>query len=89
LQGSITGGVALAFPPKEKRDLGLLVGHPAISRPGGGGFAVCLEVLVDLLARMFGFAPTFRFGKSSGSSGLFGESFDASYGEAAEFEYTS
>jgi hypothetical protein len=37
----------------------------------------------------FGFAPVFRLGRSSGSSGLLGESFEASYGEAAEFEYTS
>ena len=37
----------------------------------------------------FGFAPVFRFGKSSGSSGILGESFEANYGEAAEFEYTS
>jgi hypothetical protein len=37
----------------------------------------------------FGFAPVFTLGTSSGSSGLFGESFDASYGEAAEFEYAS
>jgi hypothetical protein len=37
----------------------------------------------------FGFAPVFRLGKSSGSSGILGESFEASYGEAAEFEYTS
>jgi hypothetical protein len=37
----------------------------------------------------FGFAPVFRLGKSSGTSGLFGESFEANYGEAAEFEYTS
>jgi hypothetical protein len=37
----------------------------------------------------FGFAPVFTLGKSSGSSGLFGESFEANYGEAAEFEYTS
>jgi hypothetical protein len=37
----------------------------------------------------FGFAPTFMPGKSSGSSGAFGESFEASYGEAAEFEYAS
>ena len=37
----------------------------------------------------FGFAPTFAVGQSSGSSGAFGESFEASYGEAAEFEYTS
>lgn len=37
----------------------------------------------------FGFAPVFRFGRSSGSSGVLGESFEASYGEAAEFEYTS
>ena len=36
----------------------------------------------------FGFAPTFRLGKSSGSSGILGQSFEASYGEAAEFEYT-
>jgi hypothetical protein len=36
----------------------------------------------------FGFAPVFTLGTSSGSSGLFGESFEASYGEAAEFEYT-
>jgi hypothetical protein len=38
---------------------------------------------------LFGFAPEFTLGKSSGTSGLFGESFDASYGESAEFEYTS
>lgn len=37
----------------------------------------------------FGFAPEFAVGKSSGSSGLFGESFEANYGEAADFEYTS
>ena len=37
----------------------------------------------------FGFAPVFRLGTSSGSSGAFGESFEANYGEAAEFEYTS
>lgn len=37
---------------------------------------------------MFGFAPTFTIGRSSGTSGLFGESFEASYGEAAEFEYS-
>ena len=37
----------------------------------------------------FGFAPVFTLGKSSGSSGFFGESFEANYGEAAEFEYTS
>jgi hypothetical protein len=37
----------------------------------------------------FGFAPVFRLGQSSGASGLFGESFEANYGEAAEFEYTS
>lgn len=37
----------------------------------------------------FGFAPVFTLGRSSGSSGILGESFEASYGEAAEFEYTS
>ena len=37
----------------------------------------------------FGFAPVFTLGTSSGSSGILGESFEASYGEAAEFEYTS
>ncbi len=37
----------------------------------------------------FGFAPVFRLGQSSGSSGILGESFEANYGEAAEFEYTS
>ena len=37
----------------------------------------------------FGFAPTFALGTSSGSSGALGQSFEASYGEAAEFEYTS
>jgi hypothetical protein len=36
----------------------------------------------------FGFAPTFTLGKSSGASGILGQSFEASYGEAAEFEYT-
>jgi hypothetical protein len=37
----------------------------------------------------FGFAPVFTVGKSSGSSGILGETFEANYGEAAEFEYTS
>ena len=37
----------------------------------------------------FGFAPVFALGQSSGSSGILGESFEANYGEAAEFEYTS
>lgn len=35
----------------------------------------------------FGLAPTFTLGKSSGTSGLFGESFEANYGEAAKFEW--
>jgi hypothetical protein len=35
----------------------------------------------------FGLAPTFTLGKSSGSSGLFGDSFEANYGEAAEFAW--
>lgn len=37
---------------------------------------------------MFGFAPTFTIGQSSGTSSAFGESFEASYGEAAQFEYS-
>ena len=37
----------------------------------------------------FGFAPTFAVGKSSGSSGALGQTFEANYGEAAEFEYAS
>jgi hypothetical protein len=37
----------------------------------------------------FGFAPVISVGRSSGSSGILGESFEANYGEAAEFEYTS
>lgn len=35
----------------------------------------------------FGFAPEFTLGRSSGTSATFGEPFEASYGEAAEFEY--
>ena len=37
----------------------------------------------------FGLAPEFTLGKSSGKSGLFGDSFEANYGEAAEFEWAS
>jgi len=37
----------------------------------------------------FGFAPVFTIGQSSGSSGAFGDSFEANYGEAADFEYSS
>jgi hypothetical protein len=37
----------------------------------------------------FGFAPEFTLGKSSGTSGVLGESFEANYGESAEFEYAS
>jgi hypothetical protein len=35
----------------------------------------------------FGLAPEFTLGKSSGRSGVFGDSFEAGYGEAAEFEW--
>ncbi len=39
---------------------------------------------------MFGFAPIYRIGKSSGSaSGFGGEPYDAVYAETAEYEYTS
>lgn len=37
---------------------------------------------------MFGFAPVFTLGQSSGTSQAFGESFEANYGEAAAFEYS-
>lgn len=37
----------------------------------------------------FGLAPTFTLGKSSGTSGVFGESFEANYGEAAQFEWAA
>lgn len=37
---------------------------------------------------MFGFAPVFTLGQSSGTSQAFGESFEADYGEAAAFEYS-
>ena len=37
---------------------------------------------------MFGFAPTFTLGRSSGRSGVLDIEFDANYGEAAEFEYS-
>ena len=38
---------------------------------------------------MFGFAPEFRIGRASGQSNAFGLSFDASYGEMAEFEFST
>jgi hypothetical protein len=38
---------------------------------------------------MFGFAPEYRVGHASGSSSAFGIGFDASYGEAADFEFSS
>jgi hypothetical protein len=38
---------------------------------------------------MFGFAPTYKIGKGSGHSEAFGFSFDASYGESAEFELST
>ena len=38
---------------------------------------------------MFGFAPEFRLGRSSGSYEVFGSGRQASYGESAEFEYSS
>ena len=37
----------------------------------------------------FGLAPEFTIGKASGSVDAFGISFDATYGEAAEFEFAS
>jgi hypothetical protein len=38
---------------------------------------------------MFAFAPTIRLGKSSGRFTVFGDSWDASYAEGAEYEYSS
>jgi hypothetical protein len=37
----------------------------------------------------FGFAPVFEIGNASGKVEAFGHAFDASYGEAADFEYVS
>lgn len=37
---------------------------------------------------VFGFAPTFKIGKGSGSSNVFGISFQSSYGEAADYVFT-
>jgi hypothetical protein len=37
----------------------------------------------------FGFAPEFTLGKSAGRSGVLGESFEANYAEAAQFEWAS
>jgi hypothetical protein len=50
-------------------------------RGGDGG-------LTTVSNAMFGFAPVFTLGKSSGTSKTFGEPFDANYGEAAAFEYS-
>jgi hypothetical protein len=38
---------------------------------------------------MFGFAPEYKIGKTTGKSDAFGLSFDSSYGESAEFEYST
>lgn len=38
---------------------------------------------------MYGFAPEFQVGKTTGKSDGFGLSFDSSYGEKAEFEYST
>jgi len=38
---------------------------------------------------MFGFAPQYEIGKGSGNSDAFGLSFTASYGEHADFEFSS
>ena len=38
---------------------------------------------------VFGFAPSFEIGSTSGSLEAFGHPFEASYGEAADFDYSS
>ena len=38
---------------------------------------------------MFAFAPNYTVGKASGSSSAFGLSFDGSYGESAQFEFST
>ena len=38
---------------------------------------------------MYGFAPEFQVGKTTGKSDSFGLSFESSYGEKAEFEYST
>lgn len=43
--------------------------------------------LTTMSNAMFGFAPVFTIGQSSGTSQAFGESFEANYAEAAAFEY--
>ena len=50
-------------------------------RGGDGG-------LTTVSNAMFGFAPVFTIGQSTGTSQAFGEPFDANYGEAATFEYS-
>jgi hypothetical protein len=95
------GGVFGEFVPLVGEWLG--VDRAAISFSDGdepsakiGGTDVNFEAFKDGEGNLtkvsngaFGFAPVFTIGKSSGSSGILGESFEASYGEAAEFEYTS
>ena len=38
---------------------------------------------------MFGFAPEFRVGRTSGSQSAMGIEFDARYGETADYEFSS
>jgi hypothetical protein len=38
---------------------------------------------------VFGFAPAFEIGSATGQLQAFGHTFEASYGEAADYEYSS
>ena len=44
---------------------------------------------VTVKGAMYGFAPEYQVGRTTGSSNAFGLSFDPNYGEAAAFEFSS
>ena len=68
--------------------------NPSGSVAGIGDFTT--EVLkgpggtpTTVTGAMYGFAPRYKVGKSSGRLEVFGTSYDASYAETGDFEYST
>lgn len=93
------GGPFADFAPLVSENLGVLRAKISAS-PTGGSIAGMSEFTYEQLTgpaggatrvqdAYFAFAPSYMIGKTSGTSNVFGISFQSSYGEMAEFEYSS
>ena len=92
------GGPFADFAPLVGEMLGTDRGKVSVSDDGGSinGTSFSFEPFkgpdgsdTTVSSAMFGFAPTYTIGKTAGKADVMGISFDADYGESADYEYSS